>query len=482
MFELGVLLAVLAVLGAVARRFALSPIPVYLLAGLSLGNGGILGVAAAGEFIATGAPIGVVLLLLALGLEFSATEFASSLRHHLPSAGVDIVLNATPGAVAGWLLGLDGVAILGLAGVTYISSSGVIARLLEDLRRLGNRETPAVLSVLVLEDFAMAAYLPLFAVLATDGSWLEAVVGMTVAIAALLGAFAASYRWGHHVGRLVTHPDSEQLLLRVLGITLIVAAVAESLHASAAVGAFLVGLTLTGETADRARMVLTPLRDLFATIFFLGIGLSVDPGKLVSMLPVALALAAVTAATKVATGMFAARREGVARRGQLRAGTALVARGEFSLIGRCLDPGGCRLGHGVCVRHGDRRSDTGPLHRRWAAGRRSSFELGCGPAISPDVQGDHQPSGFVTGGPLFHPAGDRMDPVPATVGAEDLGGGVRGVGSGRCQPDAAQHGRALLVSGRRAAHREHGVDEAGCQQGAQLAHRAAAVDDLQHSA
>lgn len=78
-------------------------------------------------------------------------------------------------------------------------------------------------------------------------------------------------------------------------------------------------------------MVLTPLRDLFATIFFLGIGLSVDPGKLVSMLPVALALAAVTAATKVATGMFAARREGVARRGQLRAGTALVAR-EFSLI------------------------------------------------------------------------------------------------------------------------------------------------------
>lgn len=89
-------------------------------------------------------------------------------------------------------------------------------------------------------------------------------------------------------------------------------------------------------------MVLTPLRDLFATIFFLGIGLSVDPGKLVSMLPVALALAAVTAATKVATGMFAARREGVARRGQLRAGTALVARGVFfdhHRAGRCLDRG-----------------------------------------------------------------------------------------------------------------------------------------------
>ncbi|BAX91363.1 cation:proton antiporter [Mycobacterium shigaense] len=332
LFQLGALLAGLAVLGAVARRYALSPIPVYLLAGLSLGKGGIWPVAAAGEFIVTGAPIGIVLLLLTLGLEFSATEFAASLRHHLPSAGVDIFLNATPGAAAGWLLGFDGVAILALAGVTYISSSGVIARLLEDLRRLGNRETPAVLSVLVLEDFAMAAYLPLFAVLAAGGSWVEALVGALVAVAALLAAFAASYHWGHHVGRLVAHPDSEQLLLRVLGGTLLVAALAESLHASAAVGAFLVGLTLTGETADRARRVLGPLRDLFAAVFFVAIGLSVDPHELIPVLPVALALAAVTAVTKVATGAFAARRDGVARRGQLRAGAALIARGEFSLI------------------------------------------------------------------------------------------------------------------------------------------------------
>jgi monovalent cation:H+ antiporter-2, CPA2 family len=332
LFELGALLTALAVLGAVARRFALSPIPVYLLAGLALGKGGIWPVTAAGDFITTGSAIGIVLLLLTLGLEFSATEFASSLRRHLPSAGVDAILNATPGAVAGWLLGLDGVAMLSLAGITYISSSGVVARLLEDLRRLGNRETPAVLSVLVLEDFAMAGYLPLFTVLASGGGWPAAVTGMIAAVVALVAAFAASYNWGHHVGRLVAHPDSEQLLLRILGITLIVAALAESLNASAAVGAFLVGLTLTGETADRAREVLGPLRDLFAAIFFLAVGFLVDPHDLFPMLPVALILAVVTAATKVATGMFAARREGVARRGQLRAGTALIARGEFSLV------------------------------------------------------------------------------------------------------------------------------------------------------
>ncbi|MBY0443467.1 MAG: cation:proton antiporter [Mycobacteriaceae bacterium] len=332
LFQFGAVLAVLALLGTAAHRFALSPIPVYLLTGLVLGNGGLLPLSGAREFITTTAPIGVVLLLLTLGLEFSTTEFASSLRRHLPSAVADIVLNATPGAIAGWVLGFGGVGVLALAGVTYVSSSGIIARVLADLGRLGNRETPAVLSVLVLEDFAMAAYLPLFAVLALGGGLLHAVGSMAAAIAALSLAFAASYRWGHHVGRLVGHSDSEQLLLRVLGITLIVAAIAESVHASAAVGAFLVGLTLTGETANRARMVLTPLRDLFAAIFFLAIGLTVDPHRLVPLLPVAVLLAVITSATKVATGMFAARREGVARRGQLRAGVALIPRAEFSLI------------------------------------------------------------------------------------------------------------------------------------------------------
>ena len=332
LLELGVILIALTVLGSAARRFALSPIPLYLLAGLALGNGGIAPVPAAGEFVSTGASIGVVLLLLTLGLEFSIGEFGASMRRHLPSAWVDLVLNATPGAVAGWLLGLNAVGILAMAGITFISSSGVIARLLNDLRRLGNRETPAVLSVLVLEDFAMAAYLPVLAVLAAGGTWWQALLWMSVALAALGSACAASYRGGHHVGRLISHPDDEQLLLRILGLTLIVAAVAEHLHASAAVGAFLVGLTLTGETADRARAVLTPLRDLFAAVFFVAIGLSVDPKDLLPMLPVALALAAVTALTKVATGAYAARRDGVARPGRLRAGTALIARGEFSLV------------------------------------------------------------------------------------------------------------------------------------------------------
>ncbi|MEU3648788.1 cation:proton antiporter [Lentzea sp. NPDC034063] len=332
LLELGVILVGLSVLGAAARRWSFSPIPLYLLAGLALGNGGLAPVPAAGEFVEAGASIGIVLLLLTLGLEFNTAEFTHSLRRHVPSAVLDLVLNATPGALAGWLLGLHWTGILALAGATWISSSGIISRLLSDLRRLGNRETPAVLAILVMEDFAMAIYLPVLAVLASGGTWWQAAGGVAVAIASVAAAFTASHRWGHHVNRWLAHPDDEQLMLRVLGTTLVVAALAELVSVSAAVGAFLVGLTLTGQTAERARAVLAPLRDLFAAAFFLAIGFAVSPADLLPVLPAAFALAAAGAATKLATGWYAARRDGIATRGRLRAGTALIARGEFSIV------------------------------------------------------------------------------------------------------------------------------------------------------
>jgi CPA2 family monovalent cation:H+ antiporter-2 len=121
-------------------------------------------------------------------------------------------------------------------------------------------------------------------------------------------------------------------VLRILGIALLVAALAEYINVSAGVGAFLVGLSLTGEITDRAREVLSPLRDVFAAAFFLGIGLSIEATDLPTVLPAALILAVVTAVTKVVSGSYAARREGVDLSGGLRAGTALIARGEFSLV------------------------------------------------------------------------------------------------------------------------------------------------------
>ncbi|MGY1857679.1 cation:proton antiporter [Modestobacter sp. SYSU DS0290] len=330
--ELGLLFLGLSALGLLARRLGLSPIPFVLLASLALGEGGVAPLSTAEPFLEAAAEIGVVLLLLALGLEFSAPELFGSLRRHGPSGLVDLLLNAPPGFLAGLLLGLPWQGALAMAGVTWISSSGIVARLLGDLGRLGNRETPAVLSVLVLEDVAMALFLPLLVVALAGGGPLQAVAGIALAGGAVLLVLLAASRHGHRLGRVLDHPDDEQVLLRLFGLTLLVAGAAQALGASAAVGAFLVGIAVPASLAERARAVLSPLRDLFAATFFVAFGLSTDPGALLPVLPAVLLLALVTTATKLGTGWFAARRDGVAVPGRLRAGAALVARGEFSVV------------------------------------------------------------------------------------------------------------------------------------------------------
>ncbi len=230
------------------------------------------------------------------------------------------------------VLGWGPLAALLLAGVTYMTSSGIVAKVLSDLGRLGNRETPTVLSILVIEDLVMAFYLPLVAVLLAGAAFLAGAVSVALAIGAALVALLVAVRFGHVLSRAVFHDSDEVLLLTVVGSVLLVAGAAEAIRVSAAVGAFLLGIALSGQVARRANELVMPLRDLFAAVFFVFFGLSIDVDALPAAAPVALALAAVTAATKIATGSWAARRAGIGARGRVRAGMALVARGEFSIV------------------------------------------------------------------------------------------------------------------------------------------------------
>ncbi|MQA83613.1 MAG: cation:proton antiporter [Streptosporangiales bacterium] len=332
LIELGGIILVLGILGRLARRIGLSPIPLYLLAGLAFGEGGLLPLATSEEFISVGAEIGVVLLLLLLGLEYSASELVGNLRAQAPAGVVDLVLNAAPGAAAALLLGWGPVAALALAGVTWVSSSGVTAKVLTELGRLGNRETPAILSLLVVEDLAMAVYLPILTAFLVSAGLLSGTTHLLVALAAVSVVLVVALRYGRLLSRLVSTPDTEVLVLGVLGLALLVAGLAQQLEVSAAVGAFLVGIALSGPVAENAVTALSPLRDLFAAVFFVFFGLSTDPGAILPVLPIGLALAVVTMATKIITGYYAARRAGVGRRGRYRAGAALVARGEFSIV------------------------------------------------------------------------------------------------------------------------------------------------------
>lgn len=332
LIELGGVVLLLAVLARVATRFGFSPIPLYLLAGLTLGEGGIVPLVTAEGFIGAGAEIGLILLLFSLGLEYSARELLDSLRTTAPAGLADLLLNFTPGFAAGLVLGWDLVPAIFLGGVTYISSSGVIARTLQDLGWMGNRETPTVLAILVIEDLAMAGFLPLAGVLLVGGGGLRVGVSLALALGVVAAVLAFAARYGPAFSRAVFSRSDEALLLGILAVVLLTAGAAEALNISAAVGAFLVGIAFSGPAADRARSLLVPLRDVFAGVFFIFFGFEIDPGSIPGSLGAAAALAAVGAATKLATGWIAGARSGVGRRGRFRAGAALIARGEFSVV------------------------------------------------------------------------------------------------------------------------------------------------------
>jgi monovalent cation:H+ antiporter-2, CPA2 family len=330
--ELGVMALGLSILARLSDRVGLSPIPAYLLVGLAFGEGGIVSPSFSLDFIDLAAEIGVVLLLLTLGLEYTGQELRHGLARGWPAGLLDLALNFTPGFAIGLLLGWGSTGATLLGGVTYISSSGVIAKVLGDLGRLGNRETPSVLSILVLEDLAMAVYLPVIGVMLAGETFGEASVSVTVALGATMAVLVVALRYGEVISRVLAGRTDESVLLGVMGLTLLVAGLAQAIEVSAAVGAFLVGIALSGTVQERAVDLVGPLRDLFAATFFLLFGLRIDPADLPGALPIAVLLAVVTAGTKLFTGWWAARRAGIGPRGRLRAGTALVARGEFSIV------------------------------------------------------------------------------------------------------------------------------------------------------
>jgi CPA2 family monovalent cation:H+ antiporter-2 len=158
--------------------------------------------------------------------------------------------------------------------------------------------------------------------------------GLALAVAAVTVAVVlfVALRYGRWVEAFLDSSSQEVLLLKVLGLTVLVAGAAQRLQVSAAVGAFLVGIALSGPLAHTAGRLLAPLRDLFAAVFFVFFGLQTDPGDLPPVAGLALALAGAGIATKYLTGWLAARRAGIGRVGRARAGTALIPRGEFNIV------------------------------------------------------------------------------------------------------------------------------------------------------
>ena len=331
LLELGAVLIGLAVLARLAARAGIPTIPLYLLAGLAFGRGGVLPLVTTREFIELGSEIGLILLLFMLGLEYSASELVQTMRRSARAGAIDVGLNFAPGLVVGLLLGWGAVSALFLGGVTLVSSSGIMAKLIAEFGLNARPEAAFAVSIAVIEDLAMAIYLPVLGVLVVGGANIIGIAYALLTVGAVVAVLALALRVEVGVSRLVFSRSDEALLLTILGLTILVAGVAELVQVSAAVGALIAGISLSGPAAHGARQLLTPLRDLFAALFFVFIGLSVDPSELPRVLAPAAILAVVGVGTKLLTGRIGGRITGLDRTQARRSGVLLTPRGEFSI-------------------------------------------------------------------------------------------------------------------------------------------------------
>ena len=329
--ELGSVLLGLGIAAYIASRIRLSVVPIFLLAGLFFGNGGIVALDLSDEFLDLGAQWGAILLLLLLGLEYSAQELFESVKKRKSLGAVDLVVNFLPGAALGFILGWGFLGALTLGGITYVSSSGIASQFIKDSRLESRESTRRAVGVLVIEDLFLAPYLPVLSALLASLGVATGLISISIALIVTGIALLIGARGFHIPHAPLVMGDSATLLLTVFGSALLASGIATYFGFSGAVAAFLVGLLLTGDVAIVARVRLAPLRDLFSAIFFLFFGLSVNPADIPSVLIPASVLALIGVFTKWVTAWWAVR-DLQEDNAIWRAAVLLIPRGEFSMV------------------------------------------------------------------------------------------------------------------------------------------------------
>ena len=329
--EIGGVLLFLGIASFFAARFKFSAVPIFLLAGLLLGNGGVIPLSLSDSFLDLGAQWGAILLLLLLGLEYTAGELIGTMRERKSLGIFDPVVNFLPGALVAWIVGWGWVGALVLGGITYVSSSGIATQFIKDAKWQKLESTKRAVATLVVEDLFLAPYLPVLSAITAGVALATGLISISAALVITGAVLFFSARGGRIPHGAVMLGDSATLLLMVFGAALAASGLATLIGFSGAVAAFLVGLLLTGDLAVVARVRLAPLRDLFASIFFLFFGLGTDPRDVVPVLIPALILALLGIASKVLTAWWSVRDVSEPRKVQ-RAATLLVARGEFSIV------------------------------------------------------------------------------------------------------------------------------------------------------
>lgn len=330
------------ILGMLAHRLRLSPIVGYLLAGVAVGPF-TPGWVADAELAAQLAELGVILLMFGVGLHFSPADLMKVRRVAVPGALAQIIAATGLGWAAGRLLGLGHAesALLGFA--LSVASTVVLLRALEERGAIKSQAGQLAVGWLIVEDLVMVIALVLLPLLAASGDgapgpaefaanfgWTLLRVALFVAIMLVVGSRV--FPW---LLVRIAHTKSRELFtLGVLAIALGIAYLAyAAFGASFALGAFIAGLVLNGSplghnAAERA----LPLRDAFAVLFFVSVGMLFNPRVLVESPGSVVALLAIIVIGKSVAALAITTLFKVERGTSFIVAASLAQIGEFSFI------------------------------------------------------------------------------------------------------------------------------------------------------
>ena len=332
--ELGVALALALLAGAIAVRLHQPPIVGYLVAGVVIGpfTPGFVGDP---ERISELAEVGVILLLFALGVEFSLRELARVRAIVVPGAIAQILLVTLAGALVATVLGLDVRAAIVVGGAISISSTLVVLKLLLDRGETDSLHGRVAIGWMIVQDIGAILMMAILPPLAGGDLLGPLVLALVKAALFLLLAYVVGTRLLPWLFRTVSRLGSPELfLLAVFATALITAFVSSAVFGlSLALGAFVAGLIVSeSELSHQAAGEVTPFRDLFAVLFFVSVGMLLDPSALVADLPALVLLLVVALAGKSVVSAVAGRLLGMPVRSAILLGATVAQVGEFSFL------------------------------------------------------------------------------------------------------------------------------------------------------
>jgi CPA2 family monovalent cation:H+ antiporter-2 len=332
---LGVLFVIAYVLGRLGKLIGLPAIPIYMVVGLLASpHTGFFPLNFDSGYIELIAVFGLILLLFNLGLEFDQDEFFGNFGKLIVSGGLYILLNMGVGLAFGFMVGWGTREALVIAGMTATSSSAIVTKLLIELNRLANKETPMILGVTVVEDIFIAIYLAIVSVVLSGETDFWPIVGkLAIAFAFLVVMFTIARWGGRFVSRVFRTKDDELFTILFFGLAVLFGGIGEELGVTDAIGAFLIGLVL-GATKYRNKIehLAIPMRDVFAAFFFLNFGLALNMGEFGEVLVPVLLAVLMTIVLNILAGQFVAWLNRMGPQAGINTTVILQNRGEFALI------------------------------------------------------------------------------------------------------------------------------------------------------